>query len=188
MSERLSNTGSVPAPPSPSCVDPIPGGDDLYHQYIGRLCGLAAQLIGERLGRQYTVEDAAHSALGSFFRGVRDGRYPIEPVGRLWSLLATILRHKIQRRGGKAKEELLSGDMAHSDPPPERAAEMADAIQMALEGLKPNHLEICRLFYAEGLSLPDIVTCVGRSRWTVRRVLNEFGRRLEKYLSLDVSL
>jgi DNA-directed RNA polymerase specialized sigma subunit len=53
---------------------------------------------------------------------------------------------------------------------------------VAVAGLNPRHLDICRLFYEEELSSPEIADRVGCSRWTVRRVLDEFGARLSKHL------
>jgi RNA polymerase sigma factor (sigma-70 family) len=157
-------------------------GEELYTRYIQRLCRVAAELIGDRLKRQYAAEDAAHSALGSFFRGMAQKRYHVDQSARLWSLLVTIMRHKIQERGGKAREDLLVADIISGDPPHEKAVELADAIEAAMAGLKPRHLEICRLFYHEDLSSPEIAARVGCSRWTIRRVLDEFGGRLRDSL------
>jgi RNA polymerase sigma factor (sigma-70 family) len=156
--------------------------EEVYTRYIKRLCQAATRLIGDRLKRQYTAEDAAHSALCSFFRGIGQNRYQIDQSARLWSLLVTIMRHKIQERGSKAREDLLAADVISGDPPHERAVELAHAIEAAMTGLKPRHLEICRLFYREDLSPPEIAARVGCSRWTIRRVLNEFGSRLRDNL------
>jgi len=159
--------------------------EEVYTRYVERLCQVATGLIGERLKRQYGADDAAHSALGSFFRGMNQNRYQIDQSARLWSLLVTIMCHKIQDRGSKAREDLLVGDVIESDPPHERAVELADAIEAAMAGLKPRHLEICRLFYHEDLSSPEIAARVGCSRWTIRRVLNEFGGKLSDCLDDD---
>ena len=161
-------------------------GEELYARYVERLCQLAAKLIGERLKRQYGAEDAAHSALGSFFRGVNEKRFHVDQSGRLWCLLVTIMRHKIASRGAKAREDALAVDVANGDPPHERAIELADAIEAAMGGLRPRHLEICRLFYQEGLSPQEIAARMGCSRWTIRRVLNEFGGRLKDQLGDDL--
>jgi RNA polymerase sigma-70 factor, ECF subfamily len=155
---------------------------ELYTRYIERLCQVATRLIGERLKRQYAAEDAAHSALGSFFRGMNQKRYQIDQAGRLWGLLVTIMRHKIQERGSKAREDILTADVVDADPSHEMAVQLADAVEAATAGLKPRHLEICRLFYHENLSAAEIAARIRYSRWTVRRVLNEFGGRLCDHL------
>jgi RNA polymerase sigma factor (sigma-70 family) len=156
---------------------------EVYSLYIERLCRVATSLIGERLKRHYGAEDAAHSALGSFFRGMNEKKYRIDQSHRLWALLVTIMRHKIQERGGKAKYDILSVDVVDREPSHEEAVELADAIETALTGLKPSHREICCLFYQEGLSFQEIATRVKCSRWTIRRVLDDFGECLVKYLS-----
>jgi RNA polymerase sigma factor (sigma-70 family) len=156
--------------------------DEVYGRYIKRLCGVAARLISDRLQRQYSAEDAAHSALASFFRGMNENRYRFAQSGRLWGLLLTILRHKIQERGRKAREDTLPADVVGDDPSHEEAVALADAVEAAMTGLKPQHLEICRLFYEEELATPEIAGRVGCSRWTVRRVLDEFGARLSDRL------
>ncbi len=156
--------------------------EELYHQYFERLCRAAARLIGERLERQYSAEDAAQSALGSFFRGMVATRYQLDNSARLWRLLVTILRNKIRKRGQKARESPLDGDIMSRDPPHEEVVTLADAIEAAIAGLKSRHLEICRLFYYQNLSPAEIAARVGCSRWTVRRVLNEFGHRLQEIL------
>jgi RNA polymerase sigma factor (sigma-70 family) len=158
---------------------------ELYGKYAQRLCRVAAQLIGQRLGRQYSAEDAAHSALASFFRGTNEKKYHFDRSERLWGLLVTILRHKIQERGRKAREDGLAADIVGDGTSHEEAVALADAVETAMACLKPRHLEICRLFYEEQLSTPEIADRAGCSRWTVRRVLDEFGRRLSGYLGKD---
>jgi RNA polymerase sigma factor (sigma-70 family) len=156
---------------------------ELYNRYVEQLCRIAVPLIGERLQRHYSAEDAAHSALASAFRGINERRYRFDESGKLWALLVTILRHKIQKRGGKHPEFDLDKDVVCDAPSHEEAIALTDAVEMAMVGLKkPRHLEICRLCYAEELSTPEIADRVGCTRWTVRRVLDEFGARLENCL------
>jgi RNA polymerase sigma factor (sigma-70 family) len=153
--------------------------EEVYTRYFDRLHRAAERLIGKRLRRVYAPEDAAQSALASFFRGMAKGRYHFDQSGRLWGLLVTIMRHKLQEHGGAGPEQLPEPEeIIDGHPPPEKAVELADAIEAATAGLKPRHLEICRLFYQEELSLGEIAARVERSRWTVRRVLDEFGSRL----------
>ena len=159
--------------------------DDLsnvYRRYVARLCRLAERLIGQRLGRQYSPEDAAHSALASFYQGIHEGRFRIEQPGKLWSLLATILHHKIQKRGGRIRDELMADEPLDPGPSHEDAVELADAIETVLAGFKPHHVEICRLYYQEGLEVGETAVATGCSRWTVHRVRERFAQQLEKCL------
>ena len=159
----------------------------VYCRYITRLCGLAERLIGERLRRQYSAEDAAHSALASFYRGIDEGQFCVESSDKLWSLLASILRHKIQKRGRRIRDLLLVDERESDDrrPSHEEAVELADAMEAALAGFKLQHVEICRLHYQEGLGVGETAVRVGCSRWTVRRVLARFRQRLKSCLTRD---
>ena len=154
----------------------------IYRRYAARLCGLATQLISQRLGRRYSAEDAAHSALGSFYRGIHDGRFHAEASGNLWSLLATILRHKVRKHGRRMRDESLVGEPLDPSPSHEDAIELADAIETALAHFKPRHVEICRLYYQEGMGVGETAASAGCSRWTVRRVLERFSQQLEIHL------
>ena len=156
---------------------------DVYRRYIARLCRLAERLIGQRLGQQYSPEDAAHSALASFYHGIHEGRFHVERSGKLWSLLATILHHKIQKRGGRIRDEPLAGEPLDPHPSHEDAVELADAIETVLAGFKPHHVEICRLYYQEGRDVGETAAAAGCSRWTVHRVLERFAQQLEMCLA-----
>jgi len=160
-------------------------GEELYSRYMHQLCRVATGLIGERLKSLYGAEDAAHSAFASFFRGMAEKRYHVDESSRLWCLLVTILRHKIATKGVKAREAPLEVDPVDGDSLHEEAVELADAIEVTLAEFKPRPLEICRLFYQEQLSPPEIAAKVGRSRWAVRRALDRFGRRLANQLGDD---
>jgi RNA polymerase sigma factor (sigma-70 family) len=155
---------------------------EVFDRYFDSLYRAAEKLIGERLKRVYGPDDAAQSAMASFFRGMAKGRYHFERSGRLWALLVTILRHKIQERGNKPGGNSLLEDVEDARRSHEAAVELADAVEAAMSGLKPRHLEICRLFYQEQLLPGEISDRIGCSRWTVRRTLDEFGSRLEERL------
>jgi RNA polymerase sigma factor (sigma-70 family) len=162
--------------------------EELCTRYMERLRQVASGLISQRLQSRYEAEDAAHSALGSFFRAMSEKRYHFDQPGRLWSLLKMILLHKIQdqgRRCQKVKEDRLPVEIADGKPSQEMAVELADAIEAALCGFKPRHLEICRLFLfcQDDFSVNEIADRVGCTRWTVRRVLTEFGSRLRDRLA-----
>ncbi len=155
---------------------------EVYRRYVARLHGLAERLISDRLKRQYSAEDAAHSALASFYHGINDGRFRTETSGNLWSLLATILHHKVQKKGKHLREELIITDSVDPRPSHEDAVELADAIETALADLKPRHVEICQLHYHKGLKIGETASLTGCSRWTVRRVLQRFSERVIKHM------
>lgn len=158
-------------------------GEELYRRYVRRLWRRAEQLIGERLARRYSPEDAANSALGSFLRRAGQGEYQIAHSGALWRLLETILRHKIAKQGGKAQHEIpLPADVIAREPSHEAAVDVADRIETALEGMRPRDAEICRLRLEEH-SVGEIAAQVDCSRWTVRRAVKRFSERIADQLS-----
>ncbi|TVS14620.1 MAG: sigma-70 family RNA polymerase sigma factor [Planctomycetaceae bacterium] len=155
---------------------------EVYRRYVARLHGLAERLISDRLKRQYSAEDAAHSALASFYHGIHDGRFHAQESGNLWNLLTTILHHKVQKKGKHLREELILADSHDPRPSHEDAVELADAIETALADLKPRHVEICRMHYQKGLGVGETASVTGCSRWTVRRVLQRFTEQLKEHI------
>jgi RNA polymerase sigma factor (sigma-70 family) len=158
-------------------------GDEIVARYFDRLYQYADRHIGRRLAADYSATDAVQSAFGSFFRGMKRGNYHFERSGKLWGLLVTILRHKIADGAPSHSKHRLEDEPADDDHLPEQAAELVDAIEAAVAGFKPKHQEICRLCYQDELSVSEIGPKVGCTRWTVRRVLNEFGKRLNDHLN-----
>jgi len=70
------------------------------------------------------------------------------------------------------------------DPSPEEVVVLMDELESLLTGLPNPEPEIVRL-RLEGRSSPEIAQEVGCSRWTVRRVLDRFGDRLQKRMERD---
>jgi len=83
--------------------DRMKGGDEeaareLFNRYLSRLVALARSRLSEKLERKVDADDVVQSAFRSFFVRARDGQYAIERAGDLWSLLATITRHKLLKK------------------------------------------------------------------------------------------
>ena len=160
-------------------------GEELFRRYLEMLCRRAEQLMSDRLARRYGPEDAAQSALGSFLRRAEQGQYHVDHSGALWRLLETILRHKIARQGSKLHGEVpLPTDVLARGPSHEEVLAVADSIEAALQGMKPDAIEICRLRCA-GYLTREIVAQLGCSRWTVRRAIKRFTDRLTEQLLAD---
>lgn len=114
-------------------IDGLSGGDQraaeaLWRTYFDRLVRLARQRLAPGDGRHADEEDAALSAMHSFYRGVRSGRYP-QLAGRdeLWRLLVTIVLRKVshQRRDERRKKRgggRTRGESAFVGPDDDREA------------------------------------------------------------------
>jgi len=170
---------------------------EIHRRYAQRLCALAEQRIGGRLRRRVAADDVVQSTFRTFFRRCAEGEFAIDHTGSLWQLLVRITLNKVcnqaaRHRAGKrdlaaetyaADEHLEPAAVAH-DPDPEEAAALADELENLFAGLKPPEQEILRLAF-QGYTTPQVAQQVGRSRWTVRRVLDRIGWRLQERLGPD---
>lgn len=92
--------------------------EQIWNRYFQRLMGLARKKLADMPRRAVDEEDVVLSALDSFFRGVREGRYPrLNDRNNLWALLSKITAHKAvnerlwqiaeKRGGGKVRGESI---------------------------------------------------------------------------------
>jgi RNA polymerase sigma-70 factor (ECF subfamily) len=170
--------------------------DELHRRYAQRLCKLAEARIGARLGRRVDPEDIVQSAFRTFFRRTARGEYRLDHSGSLWHLLVKITLRKllksaehhgagmrdVAREVCSDEDDSLHPEVVAHDPTPTEAATLADELETALRGLKPHEVDMVQLSL-QGYSTPEIATKVGRSRWTVRLLLNHVGHRLRKRLT-----
>ena len=168
---------------------------ELFHLYSQRLCAVAQSQIDRRLAGRVGAEDIVQSVFRTFFRRSRNGQFQIDHAGALWRLLVRITLNKVQhqrdrhhaaRRNVAAEVHLESGEVspeaiAH-EPTPAEAAALSDEIESTLAGLQAPEAEILRLSL-QGYTPSEIAARVQCSRWTVRRVLNRIGHRLQARLS-----
>ena len=166
--------------------------EEIYVRYADRLWKLARTQIGQRLGRRFDADDVVQSVFRTFFRRARNDEFAIDQSVALWQLLVKITINKVR---GKAKfhkaairdiareihapgDELLPEILADV-PETQSAATLLDELDDLLARLKDREVEIVKLCL-EGFSTPEIAARVGRSRSTVRRLLNRVGGLLEK--------
>lgn len=168
--------------------------EELHQRYARRLWALAEGQIGVRLGRRVGAEDIVQSVFRTFFRRTAKGELPVDQSGSLWHLLAKITINKIRRQreyhcAGKrdiktevyANEEVLAPEIVAHEPTPEEAAVLVEEWEALLVGLEKPEPDIVRLGF-QGYSSSEIARQVGCSRWTVRRVLDRIGERLQQRL------
>jgi RNA polymerase sigma factor (sigma-70 family) len=168
--------------------------EQAVNRYRDKLCELVAREMGTRLAARESPEDPVQSALASFCRGVKEQRFRIDHSGALWRLLETITRHKMLShiktqeadKRNAAHEAGPAGDwIPGSEPSPEDAAQVADLIEQAIDGLKPPDPEIFRL-HLEGFTRAEIAARSGFTEATVRAKLDRIRARLAKLLPAEI--
>ncbi|MEX0586779.1 MAG: ECF-type sigma factor, partial [Pirellulales bacterium] len=122
---------------------------ELWNRYFRRLAGLARKMLRGAPQRVEDEEDVVLSALDSFFRGARLGRFPeLQDRSDLWSLLVKITARKainqldkhraLKRGGGRVRGESVFVDgraegslagieqVVGEEPSPQFAAQVAE--------------------------------------------------------------
>lgn len=169
----------------------VSAAEEIHYRYSQRLCALAEVQIGQRLRRRVDPEDIVQSVFRTFFRRAADGQFLIDHSCSLWHLLVRITINKVRLRAQYhhadkrnlaievyAGGEQLAPEAVAREPSPEEAAALADEIETLLRRLEPPEIEILQLAL-QGHSTPEIAERLGRSRWTIRRVLDRIGHQLE---------
>ncbi|MGE3805738.1 MAG: RNA polymerase sigma factor [Gemmataceae bacterium] len=170
---------------------------ELFERYAERLIALAHSRLSARLAARVGPEDVVQSVYCSFFAGARAGRYVLEQSGDLWRLLVTITVNKVQhqwKRHTSAKRSVnvespqagpedgslpLSPEMLAREPSPDESAALAELLEQLMTGLDPVHRQIFEL-RLQGHQCNEIAERTGRSRPTVRRVLDNIKQQLEQ--------
>jgi RNA polymerase sigma factor (sigma-70 family) len=172
--------------------------DELFRRYIGRLTALARGKISRRLGRRLDAEDVALSAYRSFFVRARTGQISLAHSGDLWRLLVGIALNKLHRqvlhhRAGKRSidreqppapgvdEGFAPEPFVDRQPTAAEAAVVAEEFERFLSGLTSTERRILELRLRDH-SQREIAALLGRSERTVRRVLSDLQRGLERRL------
>ena len=163
---------------------------ELWTRYFGQLVPLARrQLRG--LAREADEEDIALSALKSAMLGVQNNRFPdLNDRTALWPLLVTItwrkgvnefkrLRSKKRDRASErpmADEQTIAG----SDPSPDFALRLAEAIPTLVHALGDPMLQTIAQRKLEGYTNEDIAKELNVSTRTVVRKLARIRQEWEE--------
>ncbi len=142
---------------------------EVWHRYYEKLVRLARHVLRNANRRVTDEEDAAQSAIRTFFLGAPKGQYPdLDDHDGLWKLLVTITVRKSlnqikranrQKRGGGAvrgesvfldRKDLRSArginEVLGEEPTPELAALMNEQCEQLLDRLDDDSLrEVARL-------------------------------------------
>jgi DNA-directed RNA polymerase specialized sigma24 family protein len=169
--------------------------EDLFAHYSKKLSRLAGRHLSNRLASRESDEDVVQSALRTFFRRNREGRFRIDTSAELWRLLVKITIRKAQTKGRyhtagvrNVRAEMSRqpdgwlADAAAGEPGPDEALALVDQIEMLLKGLPREYGDILHMLM-EKRSKSDIARELGISRVTVHRVAGLLRQRLENSLS-----
>ena len=180
-------------------IDLLKAGDPaaaqkLWERCFERLVALARKKLRGIPRRAADEEDVALSALDSFCRGAKRGRYPqLADRDDLWQLLVLITARKAidlvhyerrQKRGGGAvrgESALLKAEgsstvagmeqVADVEPTPQFAAQMREECQRLLSMLTKPELRSIVLWKMEGCTTQEIAAKLGCVPRTVERKL-----------------
>ncbi len=167
--------------------------EEIWKRFFERLVKLADRKM-HRLKRTYDAEDAALSAMDSFFVGAKQGRFPdLNDRHDLWRLLCVITSRKIARRtkeqmrlkrgGGELRGESVFASANDSvqdaginevigdSPTPAFAAELADFYNSTLNDLEEQGLREYAEWKLEGLTVEEMAERKGCSKRTIIRKL-----------------
>ncbi len=169
---------------------------ELFDRYLSRLVALARSRLSEKLERKVDADDIVQSAFRSFFIRARNGQFVIERAGDLWSLLASITRHKVLAKAEHFRQQKRNlerdrplphresgdADLFAVDPTEQDAVALSDEVEFLLRGATPLKRHVLEL-RLQGQSIPEIAEAIQRSERTVRRLLGSFRDQLEQRLN-----
>ena len=141
----------------------------IWTRYFGQLANIARARLRGAPGQAADEEDVALSALDSFFRGAREGRFPdLQDRTELWPLLMVITARKAinqvkhqhaKKRTKKAEQYIPDLATLMSDAPtPEFALEMAEQVQGLMDQLQNEQLQTIAVMKLEGHTNQEIAT------------------------------
>lgn len=179
-------------------IQQLKSGDDsiaeqeLWNRYFRRLVLLAREKLRGAPTQAEDEEDAALSAMDSFFRGVQRGRFPdIHDRTHLWPLLLTITankainqihRQRAQKRGGgrvvneQDRSTAIEAIMS-TEPSPEFAVQIAEECQSRVEALSDDSLRTVAQLKLEGYTNREIAAQLEVVERTVERKLRQIRQR-----------
>jgi DNA-directed RNA polymerase specialized sigma24 family protein len=167
---------------------------EIWGRYFRRLTSLAKLKLGDAPRSAEDEEDVALSALGSFFFGFAEDRFPqLADRHNLWSLLAKITackainqrkRQLAYKRGGGAvqSEATVAGDddmqrtaqlveLVADDLTPEFIAAINEECQLLMNGLPDEQFRRIARMKLEGYTNTEIAADLGVVERTIERKL-----------------
>jgi DNA-directed RNA polymerase specialized sigma24 family protein len=176
----------------------LAGGDaeaaqKIWNDYFGKLVRLARKKMNGLPKRDTDEEDAAISAMNSFYQGLLQHKFDhVHHRDDLWKILVTITARKVtaQRRsyfaqkrgGGRVRGESIFGqyddkrdgginDLLGTEPTPELAVSVAENCTVLLDQLGDKTLRQIAVWTLEGCRTEEIAAKLGCVRRTIERKL-----------------
>jgi DNA-directed RNA polymerase specialized sigma24 family protein len=164
--------------------------EQLWRRYVARVEGVARPVIAGLSPGAGDEQDVAQSAFRAFFEAAAAGQAPqLESRNELWSLLATIARHKAadrvryalrDRRGGAARQEVSPTlDLPADEPSPSETValqEVLDGLLGRLDALGDLRLKTIALMRLEGAAVSEIAAELDCTPRTIQRKLHILER------------
>jgi RNA polymerase sigma factor (sigma-70 family) len=161
----------------------------IWEQYYTRLMRLADRRLGSSRRTVVGPEDVVQSAMGSFCRGLRAGRFPrLDDELDLWKILVTITARKAfaelrrQKRRASAGESVLGGmggigQVLGNEPTPEIAAIAMTEFERLMDLLHDENLRKIALMKWELYTRGEIARELGCSETTVKRACQQIREK-----------
>ena len=166
--------------------------EKIWNDYFGKLVRLAKRKLEGIPNRDADEEDAAISAMNSFYHGLAQRKFDhLHNRDDLWKLLVTITARKAtarrrayfaQKRGGgkvrgesvfvyqEARQDGLA-QVLGTEPTPELALEVTENCRLLLDQLQDETLRQVALWTLQGYRPAEIAEKLGCVRRTVERKL-----------------
>jgi len=168
--------------------------EELLRRYAVRLRSMASRRVGNRLRSKIDPEDVLQSVFGSFFAGLRDGKFEIASTRNLRGLLAMMVSRKCARYVGKftaARRDLqreLSDartydaytalqELPDREPWPDDVIALADALEHWLDQFDSQDRLVVESFL-NGETTSEIAERFRCSQRTVQRTIRRACQRL----------
>jgi RNA polymerase sigma-70 factor (ECF subfamily) len=196
-------------PPEPSfeaLMQRLRSGDqdaaaEVFHRFARRLIGLARARLDHLVRQKMDPEEIVQSVYKSFFLRFAEGQYDLKSWDSLWALLTLITVRKCGHRieyfhaacrdvRHEASQQIPADDSTSSweaiarDPTPAEAAMLADTVAKLMRILDGRDRQIVSLTL-QGQTPPAVSAEVGCSERTVRRVLDQVKKWLQRRESCD---
>lgn len=161
----------------------------IWEQYYTRLVRFADHRLGHGRRRDIDAEDVVQSAVGSFCRGLRAGRFPrLDDELDLWKILVTITGRKVFAVWRKQKRRPVEGESAFeatgglaavlgTEPTPDLAAVAVEQFQRLIDRLDDEELKKVALMKFELYTREEIAQRLGCSETTVKRACRRIRRK-----------
>lgn len=151
----------------------------LVDRFQADVFGLSVRMLANR----HDAEDCTQDVFLRAFRSLKswDPSRPLRP----W--IATICVNQCRTRIGKRKNRPVSGpiieDVPEKAPPADDGREVAEAVRLAVDGLRDDYRTVFTLYHEQGCGYDDIATVIDRPVGTVKTWLHRARAIVLEYLT-----